>query len=169
MQPKRDVAIRFWQLWYLCWITEVNKEHYIELGISEWCPCSLLFYVPRIWYLFVHLCVVQSCGLDSLADTAWVTSPQRHPGQRAPGERGELGWTRAGSADVRGSDPVESLGTKCVVVPWEDLVDLRRRVCQSSDTFTQQRPGCDATIVGHSIHKTPTEVCKGSQIWLEII
>lgn len=79
----------------------------------------------------MHLCVIQSCGLDSLADTAWITSPQRHPGQRAPSECGELGRTRAGSADVRGGDPVESLGTERVVMTWENLVDLRRRVCQS--------------------------------------
>lgn len=122
------------------------------------------FYVPGI-YLFVRLCIVQSCGLDSLADTAWITSPQRHPGQRAPGKGGEFGRTSAGSADIRGSNPVESLGTKCVVVPWENLVDLCGRVRHSSDT-SQQRPGGDTTVVEHSIHRKLTEVNNGSQILL---
>lgn len=109
------------------------------------------------YMIFVRAFVVQSRGLDSLADTARITSPERHPGQRAPGECGKFGRTSAGSADVRGSDPVESLGTECVVVPWENLVDLCVGFCQLSETL-QQRPGGDTAAVEPSIHEKPIAV-----------
>lgn len=122
--------------------------------------CSPYIY---IWYFLVRLCIVQSCGLDSLADTAWITCPQRRPRQGAPGECGELGGTRASSADVRGSDPVESFGTECVVVPWEDLVDLYGRVCQSSDA-SQQCAWMWYNSSGALDSQKPTELYWGSQI-----
>lgn len=85
---------------------------------------TLVYAFHPVRAFFVHLCLNQFCGLVSLAGAAWITCPQRHPSESTPGECGELCRARASSADVRGSNPMKSLCTKSVVVPWEDLVNL---------------------------------------------